>query len=263
MRNWLLSSLLFCTTLTGEIYETSRFSDILSYVSPETLVLLDIDDTLLLPKQTLGTDVWFIHRLNENVKLGLSLGDALYKALHEWIGIRHLTDVVIVEEGTDKVVREMQDNGIMVMGLTTQDMSLVHITPRQLLSLGIDLSRTSPSDHDCYLVASHKLLNNQGVLLRHGILFTSGTKKGESLLNILNHLSLKPKHVVFINDKLTHLKDVEEDLERNGIKFTGLRYGIGDSRVANFRADIADIQWTHSTFGKILSDDEAEALLKK
>jgi hypothetical protein len=65
---------------------------------------------------------------------------------------------------------------------------------------------------------------------------------------------------VFINDKKTHLKDVEGVVSPKGISFTGLRYSYSDQRVAKFNKDIADIQWNQSTFHHILSDEEAEAL---
>jgi len=45
------------------------------------------------------------------------------------------------------------------------------------------------------------------------------------------------------------------------MKFIGLRYSYSDQRVANFCKEIAEIQWTHSTFDHLLSDEEASALL--
>ncbi len=80
-------------------------------------------------------------------------------------------------------------------------------------------------------------------------------------MKLLEILSLKPKHIVFINDKLTHVRDVEGSVELSGIEFTGLRYTFSDERVQNFRQDIAEIQWTQSSFNYILSDEEALAIL--
>lgn len=259
--NFLLFTLI-ASLLSAEIIETRRFSDVLTHVTEDTLVLLDIDDTLLLPKQTLGSDVWFCHRWDQLKKSGLSVEDALEKALAEWEAIRHLTEVKLVEEGSDLVVKELQAKGGVVMCLTTQGLALTTRTIQQLKKLNIDLSESGPSKDECYFLNDReKLERKEGVLYRKGILFTAGSKKGKALLGLFSRLGITPKHVLFINDKLSHLKDVEEDLNQAGIAFTGLRYAIGDERVKNFNPQITDIQWLNSTFEQILSDEDAARLI--
>ena len=242
--------------LFSQIIEAEHFSDIVEYVQNDTLVLLDIDDTLLIPVQTLGTDVWFCNRLSY-YKESFSGSEALDKALAEWEGIRQLTKVKIVEEGTEKIVADLQERGVTVMGLTTQGLALATCTVNQLHSLGIDLVKTAPSKED------HYFINRIGNLYREGILFTSGTMKGKSLLKLIETIQYTPKRIVFINDKAAHLKDVEEAVEAVGYEFFGLRYSFSDKRVAEYNPAIAEIQWNHSTFSHILSDEEAEALISK
>lgn len=241
--------------LSAIIIETAQFSEITRYLRPHTLIILDIDDTLLLPVQTLGTDVWFLYRLNTYKAQGMCSEDALDKALAEWEAVRHLTAVKIVEEGTERIIKDMQEQKVIIMGLTTQGLALATRTVRQLHSLGIDLCKTAPCSED------HYFLNGHGVLYREGLLFTSGTPKGPALLKFLDLIGYQPKCVVFINDKQTHLQDVEQALQNRGIEFIGLRYSYGDERVARFNKKIADIQWDSSSFSRILSDEEAEKIL--
>lgn len=245
---------LFCYSLTASVQECAHFSDIKSFCQAGTLFVLDIDDTLLLPKQTLGTDVWFIYQTEQYVKKGFSKIDALERAIDDWEAIRHVTQVQIVEEGTAKIIEELQSS-YPVMGLTTQGCSLASCTIGQLKSLQIDLSKSSPCEHECYF------MNTKGVLFRKGVLFTAGTKKGEALLKLFSAIGYHPQRVVFINDKETHLSDVEETLLQNGIEFVGLRYNIGDERLKRFDPKLAQYQWEHSSFNHILSDDEARALM--
>jgi Protein of unknown function (DUF2608) len=254
--------LLICLSLAtvcylhGEIIETKNFKEITNHIRPETLVIVDIDDTLLVPVQTLGTDVWFLSRLEHHFQMKKDRILAKDTALAEWEGIRHLTNVKIVEEGTDEIIREMQKNNSVIMGLTTQGLTLAVRTVTQLKSLSIDLSKTAPASQDVYFI------NGQdGVLYREGVLFTSGTSKGEALIKFLDGINYHPKHVVFINDKKTHLQDVEKSIELRKMNFIGLRYSFSDQRVANFCKEIAEIQWTHSTFNHLLSDEEAFSLL--
>lgn len=238
------------------IVEAKNFKEITNYIYPETLFLLDIDDTLLIPVQTLGTDAWFLSRLNYHLQMGNEYPLALDKSLAEWEAVRHLTDVKIVEDGTDHIIDEMQKNNIAIMGLTTQGLALATRTIVQLASLSIDLSKTAPYSQDCYFING-----KQGVLYRQGILFTSGTSKGEALIKLLDLIDYHPKHIVFINDKKTHLEDIEKSVELTNMTFTGLRYSYSDQRVANFQCEIAEIQWSRSTLNHLLSDEEASLLL--
>lgn len=246
-------ALLLSSSLSGAIFEAPCFSDILKEADKKTLVLLDIDDTLMIPVQSLGSDVWFRYRKEELEKGGITSKEALEKALSEWEAIRHLTKMKLVEPGIDQVVAKMQKEGFLIMGLTTQGLALATRTVQQLISLGIDLSLTAPSSEN------HYFQNNHGVLYRQGILFTSGTHKGKAILKFLREVELSPKKIVFINDKQTHLQEVEGEVEKAGISFVGLRYSASDERVNAFDPAIAEIQF--APFKKLLSDEEAEAVL--
>ena len=250
--NYLISFFftLLSLPLFAVIIETPHFQNLTQYIEAETLVILDIDDTLLLPVQTLGSDVWFVHRLQQLKKM-TDPSSALDKALAEWEAIRHLTKVQIVEEGSDRIVKELQDKNIPVMCLTTQGLALATRTVNQLRSLNIEPTLTAPSKEDLYFINQH------GVLYRQGVLFTSGSPKGPALIKLLDLMKFHPKHIVFINDKETHLRDVEESVLAQGIRFTGLRYTYGDERVARFNPEITDIQWERSTLDHLLSDEEA------
>lgn len=245
------------TTLTAVIIEIEHFGEIVNYVKPNTLIILDIDDTILIPTQTLGTDVWFLYRLKQYELSGLDHPQALEKALAEWEAIRHLTNVQLVEEGTDKVIEQLQSKeDVMIMGLTTQGLALATRTILQLQSLNVDLTKNSPCKEDCYFI------NKRGVLFRHGLLFTAATHKGAALIKFLDIVDFHPEHIIFINDKATHVHEMEESVVSRAIDFIGLRYAYSDQRVANFRKDIAEIQWLFSTFDHLLSDQEAEEILK-
>lgn len=245
-------------SLYGEIIETDTFAKVTNHLTPTTLLVVDIDDTLLLPVQALGTDVWFMDQLKKHSAEGLNYEKALDKALAEWEAVRHLTEVRIVEKGTEGIIKEIQASNITVMGLTTQGLALAARTVVQLKSLDIDLSLTAPSSENVYFVNGR-----EGVLYRHGILFTSGTNKGNALKTLLERIDFHPDKIVFINDKKTHLNDLEKGVNSMGIEFIGLRYSHEDVRVANFNNAITDIQWAHSTFGHILSDEEAQELLNQ
>ncbi|CRX38870.1 DUF2608 domain-containing protein [Estrella lausannensis] len=246
-----LISLIF--RLPALIVETHSIESVRTHAGPTTLILFDIDNTLIEPVQELGTDQWFEHRLTEYKALGLPAGEAKEKTVSEYVAIHSITKVKPVEKVTPSLIAQLQQEGYICMGLTARGLSLATRTVEQLKSVGIELTQTAPSKEEFYFT------NHHGVLYRAGILFASGTHKGNALVKLLRHLHYCPDKIVFIDDKLNQLKDVEHTLENEGIAFVGLRYGFLDEKVAGFRKAVADLQFAH--FGHILSDEEAALLM--
>lgn len=239
----------------GDIIESPHFKDIVAHATPETLIILDIDDTLIIPVQMLGCDEWFKFRIENHRAEGMNPSQALEKALSEWEAVRHLTKMEIVEPGTDTIVHSLQMQGYPIMGLTTQGLALATRTAQQLKQNHIDLSLTHPGE-DCYF-----RIHGHGVLYRNGILFTSGSSKGESFQKLCEEIGYTPQRVIFINDKASHLEDIESVAQKMGIEFLGLRYAYSDKRKAAFLSHIAEFQFSHSTLDHLLSDEEARLRL--
>lgn len=255
---WIFLALLgFVLPVQGKILETARFHEIIQHITPGTLVLMDIDDTIILPAQMVGCDDWFTRRWKKHEEEGLSKSAALEKALAEWQSIRHVTQMKPVEKETPSLIQELQKKGHQIMGLTTQGLALATRTVQQLQEHQIDLSATAPTKDDYYVN-----LSGHSVLFRKGILFTSGTNKGEAFFKFCDSLGLKPKKIVYIDDKASPIESVEAEARKRGIECIGLRYAYADIHKAAYRQEIADFQFANSTFTKLLSDEEALAKLK-
>lgn len=248
---FLTTALTCLSSIDAEIIEIQNFRQLASHVTPNTLVLVDIDDTLLIPSQMLGCDEWFLYRWNKYQSEGLSVSESLEKSLAVWEGVRHLTKMDLVEEGNEAVLKELQDQGHCIMGLTSQGLALATRTSLQLKEHNIDFSNSCPFSQDYYMQ-----LSGHGILYRNGILFTSGRSKGESLFKLCEGFGYMPQRIVFINDKATHLADIEGTAKQKGVEFIGLRYAYSDARKAAFRSEIAEFQFSHSSFDHILSDEE-------
>jgi hypothetical protein len=259
----MLKTLLFLiffasSRMTCEIIEAPHFHEIHPHLKPKTLLILDIDDTLLIPSQMLGSDEWFQTRLQAHKKEGCSGQQSLEKSLAEWEAVRHLTKMEIVESGIPANIIKIQDEGYVTMALTTQGLALATRTKQQLLGYTIDLKRSSPAQEDVYFT-----IDGHGILFRGGILFTAGFHKGQALFKLLHQLHYRPERIVFINDKRSHILEIEETAKQEGIEFIGLRYAYSDARKKAFDEKIADYQFTHSTFTHILSDEEACSAINK
>ncbi len=245
----------FCLLLQlpAKIVEMNHMQSLTNYLSDDSLIVFDIDNTIMEPTQELGTDQWFRHRIQQYAAKGFDAKIALEKALAEWEAVQHFTDVKLVENSIADLVTDLQKKKYDIMGLTTRGLGLATRTVQQLQTLSVDLSKTSLTQKEI------SFLNTHTVLLRKGILFTSGTHKGKALFKLLDILGYTPKKIIFINDKATHLREIEESAEIRKIPFLGLRYGHLDSKVESFKAKLADLQFKN--FGLILSDTEAEKKL--
>jgi len=245
--------LLFCQ-IPAEIIETNHFSILREHMGRNTLVLIDIDNTLIRPAQFLGSDMWFRHRLGIHKKNGSNSQVALDKSLAEWTAVQNVTNVQLVEEACQSITKELQNQGHTVICLTTRGLGLATRTIYQLHTVGIDMTPSSPTDKEIFFD------NEGGVLFRRGILFTAGSHKGKALQKLLEKTGYTPSSVVFINDKLSHIKPIEETCREMGIPFTGIRYGACDAWMESFDPAIASVQFLH--LGEILSDQTAAKKLR-
>lgn len=229
-------------------------SELYEYIEDDSLIIFDIDNTLITPPQELGNDQWFRYQTKKYEKQGLTHEAAMGKTLTEWTAIQHITDVALVEPDIALIIRDLQNKGYDVIGLTTRDLDISTRTYNQLLSVDIDLTKTAPVKQEIFF------LLERPVLFRYGILFTANTDKGLALKKLLAAAKYDAKSVVFINDKKNHLEPVEKFCKDEDIPFIGLRYGYHDDRVESFNPTIAEIQFAH--FGqKLLTDDHAQKLI--
>lgn len=242
-------------SLSARIIEAKNMRELLSYLEPGTLIIFDIDNTLIEPTQELGNDQWFHYRLKSQTDNGMKPETALKHVVAEWHAIQAVTEVKFVEPETEVIIDDLQKKCWTIIGLTTRALGISDTTIEQLASLDINLSVTAPYKEDVFFY------NGLPVLYRKGILFTGGSNKGKALEKFLHAIRYSPKNIVFINDKEAQLTEVDEIWKKKkGTFFTGLRYGYLDEKVKLFQPEVAEIQ--HQFFGRILTDSEAKALIE-
>lgn len=195
-------------TTINTIIEISSIKEMLKYINAlDAVLIFDLDNTLIMPKTSLGSDEWFCGLLNHALNhvsdknLALSMTLAIY---HE---VQSIVRADIIEEQAVKIVNSLHDIGIPCIAVTARDECLRDATLRQLQEVGIKFTQD--------------------------IVFCSGRNKGECLLENLD-LS-KTKNIVMVDDKFKHLSDVASVLTVHNINFCGLRYGFLDEKVENFQ----------------------------
>jgi hypothetical protein len=236
----------------AEIVEIEKMSAVLPLVKGKTLVVFDLDNTIIEPTQTLGSDQWFGYLVDKFTKLGETPEQATDHAIEDWSEVQHASDVVPVEGSTPRLVERLQRRGdVDVMALTARPYEMRHRTRIQLRAVGVDFEKDAPFSENKDLPSD---------LNYHRGIVSIGPKqsKGEAITRILAAISQRYDRVLFIDDKAKHTKSVDEALAQSDLENFSFRYGAADPKVQGFNAKVADKQFdVFQRTGVIISDFEA------
>lgn len=171
-----------------EIHQIQSMSEIEKWIIPDTLVLFDLDNTVFESTDIVGHANWF----NDMIRKYPDQEEKILK--RAWHAIDN-SDVKLIEEITPQIISQLQNQGVKVMALTSRNLILLKATLRQLKSLKIDFSKTSPFEDSKYF--------------HEGILFANNNyPKGKALLNYLKDVDFKPKRIILVDDLKKNLDSV-------------------------------------------------------
>jgi hypothetical protein len=245
----------FCSFFSLQAVEIQRLTEALRGVDASTVVVLDIDDTLIHPVQMVGSTDWGHHVTGQLIAAGMDREEAFWLSTDRLMAVNRLIDVAVVEAETPALIRDLQSRGIVVLACTARPGSFAEATHRQLASVGIDLPSTAPALDDFSIPGGAR-----PPAYSRGIIYSYGTSKGEALAGFLQIAGVTPSHLVFVDDSWKHVQAVQRAMDGLGIPCTVYRYAGADVMRSSFDPEVADLQWEMA--GKILSDDQARWLLK-
>lgn len=209
-----------------QVKTVDSLAQVVPFLNNKTLLVVDIDNTLLEPTQSLGSDQWYRYLLRRYRERGLTAPAAQERAIAVWNRVQDRIKVRPVEPDAPRLLRTQQDRGVYILGLTARSLAIAPRTLKQLESIGIQLGRRPfpPRGHRLY---------------RHGILFAGeGNDKGALLVGFLR--GRRPARVVFVDDRQENVDGVARALGRAAIPAIVFRYAAVDGRVRAFEADLAD-----------------------
>lgn len=254
MKTLFLAFLLISSSAFAKISELASYKDLdLSQIDQNTLVIFDIDNTLLRQDSMIGTHQWGDYIRERGIRRGLT-PQAASELQHKSFGdLQPYVHVVPVEAGIPEMLKSLKDRQIPHFALTARGPVLRKTTLRQIRILKHDFSQSFPEQKDLSVLGDH---------LEAGVIFSGSVSKGELLKRILNN-SVKPvKKIIFIDDRKYNLDSVETSLADSGIELVSLRYGGADQFVRDFNPKIADIIYSYYLERFVMiSDKEAASLL--
>jgi hypothetical protein len=219
----------------AEIRESTSVAPVDALATPGTLVVFDIDNTLIEPTVTLGSDQWFYWYVAELEAGGRSSREAIDLANDVWNRVQPAIAVRPVEAMTPQLIRGIQARGLRVVALTARSHDAAAVTETQLTSAGYSLSTSAFGPGRRVIGDDPTMVYDDGVLY-----VGEHASKGDALLRLLAGEGLSPERVVFVDDK---------------IPVIAIRYGAADARVAAFDPAVAAVQFR--LWSSVLSDEEA------
>lgn len=245
MKRILLFSLLTFFNAQCLILESDKLETVFDYISsPNTLVILDIDNTLAHSAQELSSDEWFCSLVNQKMAEGHDYISSVYYALPMTYYAQFNVGLIPTQKTTSSFIQELIAQHIPVMALTTRSLFVAERTMEQLEDIDICFLVPHISQDDLVLPMPHPCF------YRNSILFGGNNDKGEALVAFFHWMNYYPEKVIFVDDKLKYLLAVEKALTYHDIDFVGIRYSRCDEQVKNFDATKANEEWQQLRYKK-------------
>jgi len=217
----------FNSTVESEILVSDHMKDFIDTVdrnkvkNENRLMIFDLDDTVFMSSQILGTPTWFYHMIN---LLQLS-GAARHEAYEVVIAINRVVQeqvaVVPVEQATLSAIRNWQKESYVV-GITSRSRDLAQITKAQLDQVGLSFSS---SRFSCV----ESLWQDPDGDLIDGVLYADGNaKKDSALFNFVRQIQscgIEVKLLAQADDQHHYVIKGAEFAKRHRIAFVGIIYG--------------------------------------
>jgi hypothetical protein len=209
----------------SQIYTTDsldKLYELLPTLSSTSLVIFDRDDTLLQGLDCIDT---------EQQKECISLLKKIYTTEDPASLLYNiaLQQHVLVDTKAPELIKQLQAQGVQVIILTRGCYGM-GATGQNVEDLCIDVFKKVDIDlHDSFASYSDLCLtdvkhNGFCPLFKQGILFSNTCDKGQTLEAFLKFVSFVPDQVIFVDDKLHYVQEVQRAMRACNIPFLGLHY---------------------------------------
>lgn len=213
--------------------DINQLEPILAKATPDTLVIFDVDEVLLYPTNIVQLQIaspfWEASMADIEKRLGKSKRDLLHSIMllqSKW----KLTDKEIPD-----LIKMLQIKNIRVLALTSFRRGKMGMIPSledwrkiQLKKHNIDFSATTGISKDSFEVQlANDAFTEKKPVYKNGIIYTDLHSKNEVLSAFFEQTYLKPKEIIFIDDRSSNVEAIGNFCKMLNISFIG----IHDQRV--------------------------------
>lgn len=141
-----LGAYFFFGTLRSEVLISDRMSEFIDTVdrtkapAANKLIFFDLDDTVFMSTKLLGTPTWYYNTINTLRQSGAAKYEAYTVISKIDKVVQENVRVVAVEQATLSAIRTWQQQGSVVVALTSRPRDIADITNAQLADIGLQFS---------------------------------------------------------------------------------------------------------------------------
>ena len=261
---------LICRSLSAEIRTIQSLNEALTefdLLDNQALVIFDVDETLIVAQDKIRRKI-LNHDLNEFIKK--SFDDLLVNDDHKerLESIRKLMTMrSLLEQSSPDIIKNLQARGIRVIALSDLHVGKYGVIDnleawrfKQLSDLGIDLSIHNATD---IVFKNLPLTRNHYPVMYKGIFLTAySCSKGVAIKALIDELGLKPSRVLFLDDRMNHVKSVDMEMAKWEIPCIAYHYRAFELLDNSVDIEIARLQYQYLMTHEIwLSDVDAKKRL--
>ncbi|MBU4269532.1 DUF2608 domain-containing protein [Candidatus Dependentiae bacterium] len=215
---------------TGKFQKLNSYSqvqDLFDNCTPNTLIIFDIDDTLITATDAFANDLW--HPWYFQIIAGIKYPKIIFnKEKIEWIAsmVIQQSKRYVFDPDVIKYIKQLQNQKCMVVALSFMRSSSVGIIKNlpewranMLKDFGIDFSGQFENASFTKLPA----YKNSYPCLYKGILCTNKQSKGTTLGAFLDYYNLNPDKIIFFDDRTDQLNSVFNECKKRNIDFCGFQ----------------------------------------
>lgn len=210
------------------VLEIKHIRDVLKHTSHNSLVIFDLDNTLVESTQEVGSDQWFVSLSQYAANIMVDSAETISLVLSIYHEIQFHIDLRAVQQEAIRIIQILQDLCIPVLALTARGTKISEPTLKQLDKIGIQFHKQWDEEFSLPKDEMH------APIFRQGVIFCDGADKGKCLDYFLHYKLFSPKHVVMVDDKAKYLISVGKMLKQYHAQFVGLRYSFLDEKVRAF-----------------------------
>lgn len=246
---------------------------ILEKAGKEDLVLLDIDDTIITGRATMFSSGAKGPEFLDNLKREGHTDKDVPRLISQW---RLTRKSLLIAPQWPELIKNLRKAGVPVYGLTQLDGGSYGLIKRveswrydELRSMGITFTPTFNGKKDSVLLEANGKVSSGGLTapstFYKGYFMTGAFTKGE-VANKIFTIS-KPKKVIFVDDRVSHVRDLEKicahwDIPFVGIVFGGAKHVKRTEMSDQMRQKVIELQKQSILEGKWFEDEEAIKLIE-
>ncbi|HEV2601951.1 MAG TPA: DUF2608 domain-containing protein [Candidatus Babeliales bacterium] len=253
----------FYTTANSPIQTIHSFNEVdFDAIDTDTLVLFDVDETLVQPIDTAFTKNW-AKRDNFQKKLIAEHPEIKNWDIYMSIAVtdipRPLLEPMIID-----TIAKLQNRGVAVIACTAMETGKYATIEKleawrynHLASLGFHGSFAN--------IMVNLPTKARNPVFYKGVLVTDSELKGPIVFSFLDYIHRTPKKIILFDDYMPQLKSIEQACKENNISFQGYHYEGAiekpwDDELIQFQAEylLKNKQWLPDADARVLMQQQPE-----